>query len=75
MDVISHLLIGEWIQVAAKVKTRRDQALTVAFAALPDLPMAVVYPLLGRENGRPFWLPLHVDWSGLRELHPVWAAA
>ena len=75
MDVISHLLIGELIQVAAKVERRRDQVLTVVFAALPDLPMAVVYPLLGQENGRPFWLPAHADWSGLRELHPVWAAA
>lgn len=75
MDVVSHLLIGKLIQVAAKVQVRREQALTVAFAALPDLPMAVVYPLLGRENGRPFWLPVQADWSGLRELHPVWAAA
>ncbi len=75
MDVISHLLIGELIGVAARVETRRERALTVAFAALPDLPMAVVYPLLGQENGRPFWLPLQADWSGLRELHPLWAAA
>lgn len=74
MDVVSHLLVGRILQAAAGVEGRRAQVVTVVCAALPDLPSAVVYPLVGHANGRPFWIPLHADWAGLHVEHSLWAA-
>ncbi len=74
MDLISHVLAGKAFQEASRVKTWRDKLVVISFAALPDLPLFILYLLVGHEKGRPLWIPYDSDWSGVREAHPIWSA-
>jgi len=74
MDVVSHVLVGKLFEAGAKINSWKHRLIVISFAALPDLPIAFVYLLLGREKGRPFWIPLNSDWIGVRAAHPVWSA-
>ena len=74
MDVVSHALVGVLVAMAAGVRLWRHRAAMGLVAAAPDAPVAIVYLLLGRAHDRPFWIPLHSDWEGVRAAHPVWSA-
>jgi hypothetical protein len=74
MDIISHGLVGNVFKEFDRSGSWKDKAVIVAFAFLADVPvMLLMYPLLGREHGRAFWIPRDLDWVGARAAHPVWA--
>lgn len=73
VDVLSHTLVGGLIECLAVVRGRWKRVLVISFAFIPDLPVLFVYPLLGHENARPYWIPPNSDWIGVRETHPVWS--
>ena len=74
MDLVSHALVGNIFKEASRVNSIRDKIIVVSFAFLPDLPVLLVYLLLGHEKGRPYWIPYNSDWMGVRAAHPIWAA-
>jgi hypothetical protein len=74
LDLLSHGLVGALFERAAPARSWKRRSLVIAFAMLPDLPVFGVYLLLGREKGRPFWIPHNADWSGVRGAHPWWSA-
>ncbi len=74
MDLVSHALIGKIFQVSSKLANFRAKFIVVLFAVVPDFPVLLVYLLLGREKGRPYWIPHSLDWIGIREAHPIWSA-
>lgn len=74
MDIISHVLVGKASQEASRARTWKDKLVIISLAAVPDLPLLIVYLLVGHEQGRPFWIPHNSDWSGVREAHPIWSA-
>ncbi len=74
MDLISHVLVGKAFQESSRVRAWKDKLVIISFAVMPDLPLLIVYLLVGREKGRAFWIPHNSDWSGVREAHPIWSA-
>lgn len=73
MDVVSHGLFSALLAAPSHLSRRARAAVVVAGMA-PDAATIPVYLLLGREQGRPLWIPTHEDWHGVREAHPVWSA-
>jgi len=74
MDVVSHALVGKLFQVGSRTASCKHKLIVIAFAFLPDLPVFLVYLLLGHEKGRAFWIAHNADWIGVRAVHPVWSA-
>ena len=74
MDVVSHALVGKLFQVGSRTAGATQKLMVIGFAAVPDLPVFLVYLLLGHEKGRAFWIPHNADWIGVRSAHPVWSA-
>jgi hypothetical protein len=75
LDTISHILVGNIFKEISRVRSLRDKLIIVSFAFAPDaLGLLLVYPLLGHEKGRPYWIPHDSDWIGAHAAHPVWAA-
>lgn len=72
MDIVSHGLVGALCRYAGK--RQGSLAGAALFGIMPDIPVLFVYALLGRENGRRFWIPQNSDWDGVREAHPIWTA-
>lgn len=73
MDFVSHALVGALLLGRGR-QPRREQALVVGAAVVPDLPCVPVYLLVGHDRGRPLWIPRHDDWDGVRAAHPGWSA-
>ncbi|MGA2434793.1 MAG: hypothetical protein ABSG25_05850 [Bryobacteraceae bacterium] len=74
MDFVSHGLIGGFVATFQRPGHSHSSWWITAFAVLPDLPVLVVYLLLGRSLNRPLWLPRETDWVGMRTAHPIWSA-
>jgi hypothetical protein len=75
MDIISHALVGNVLKEASGAHSLRNKLIIVSFAFVADIPgLLVVYPLLGHEKGRAYWIPHDSDWVGVHAAHPYWAA-
>jgi membrane-bound metal-dependent hydrolase YbcI (DUF457 family) len=74
MDFVSHILSGVAIAQCEKPHKRKAKWIITFAAFVPDIPVAVVYVLLGHSLNRPWWIPYNSDWIGIRESHLVWSA-